>query len=454
MPIELLKIKRFNFSTFIMKHITLLLFAAVSCLAAYAQRDSFPEDVARQKLINSTHVITVGEAPEGISPVDSAFRMIGRFYADQFRNFQDPSAPYFMFMSKNADLAMGIGGTVRLRGWYGWNGALSTNGFAPYSIPVPKNPAKMRELDATPAGTAIYLNIMAHKPWLGYLNAYIEGNFDGYLHTGFKLKKAYVTVNDVTVGYAPSTYSDLAALAPTIDGAGSNGKIEKSNVLIRYLHTFRERWSVAASFEFPKTYYATTPGETEKCNDYFPDLAAFVQYQWHGGLSHLRLSGLLRVTEYRDLLQLKNHNVVGWGAMLSGIFKVVRPLTIYGSVAYGRGQGSYQGDLRVGMYDLVADIDVPGRMYAPRSLGITAGLRYFFKSNIYACGSFGITRYYRKRYVADAEYRQGIYGALNLFWDITPRLQVGAEYLIGRRTNFNHEHSTADRVDALFQFCF
>ena len=34
--------------------------------------------------------------------VDSIRRVISEFYYDQFRHFQDPGAPYFLFMSKDA----------------------------------------------------------------------------------------------------------------------------------------------------------------------------------------------------------------------------------------------------------------------------------------------------------------------------------------------------------------
>ena len=213
-----------------------------------------PEQIQTDKLIRSTKIINIGgESDPEISHADSAYRLIGRFYADQFRNFQDPRAPYFMFMSKNADLAMGIGGLVRMRGWFDWNGSIPANGFSPYMIQIPKDPTNMRKLDATPAGTGLFLTLLAHKPWLGYLTAYIEGNFDGYNHVGFKLKKAYVTINDLTVGYATSTFCDPAALAPTIDGAGANGKIDRTNVLVRYMHTFKGHWTVGGSFEFPKS---------------------------------------------------------------------------------------------------------------------------------------------------------------------------------------------------------
>lgn len=439
-----------------MKHIAIAA-ALVIGFSAFSQTTSpgnrFPEQIEQDKLIQSTYVFGLPDSIKEQGELE-VYRMLGRFYADQYRNFQDPKAPYFMFMSKNADLAMGIGGVVRLRGWYGWNGAVQSNGFAPYLIPIPKNPAARSELNGTPAGTAIFLNIMAHKPWLGYLNAYIEANFNGYEHTGFQIKKAYVTLNDLTIGYLSSTYTDNAALAPVIDGAGANGKIDRANLLVRYMHTFREHWTVAGSFEFPKAYINTTEGLNAKCPENFPDIAVMAQYQWDGGLSHIRISGLLRRTPYRDLIAKRNYNVLGFGGMISGMAKILKPLTVYGSFTAGRGQGSYQGDLRVANYDLVADSGRPGRMYAPTSIGVTAGLKYNFRSNVYACTSFGMTQYYRRHKLSDSEYRRGIYGALNIFWDITPRLQVGAEYLYGRRLNFNGEHAVADRVDAVFQFSF
>lgn len=416
---------------------------------------AFPERIQQEKLVKSTKIIGL-DIPDSLisATTDSAYRMIGRFYADQFRNFQDPRAPYFMFMSKNADLAMGIGGLVRLRGWFDWNGSVPANGFSPYLIPIPKDPSNKRKLDATPAGTGLFLTILAHKPWLGYLMAYIEGNFDGYEHVGFKLKKAYVTINDLTVGYATSTFCDPAAMAPTIDGAGPNGKIDRTNILVRYMHTFKGHWTIGGSVEFPKSYIDVMEGQTKKCPDYLPDMAAMAQYQWDGGLSHIRVSGLLRVMPYRDLIKSENRNVVGWGAMISGMWKVFNPLTVYASFSIGQGQASYQGDLAVGNYDLVGDLDTPGKLYAPTSYGITAGLKYNFMPNLFACAAFGDMRYCPKKHLDDTQYKEGLYGAVNLFWDITPRIQVGGEYLIGKRCNFNGSHANANRVNALFQFSF
>lgn len=414
---------------------------------------SHPEEKARRKELESTKIIGL---PATASPEmkKKALSLVEGFYYDQFRNFQDPRVPYFMFMSKNADLAMGIGGVVRMRGWYDWGGSVPVNGFSPYFISIPKNPLAKRRLDATPAGTAVYLSLLAHKDWLGRLSAYIEANFNGYNGVGFQLKKAYATINDVTIGYAESTFSDPASQVPTIDGAGQNGKVSRTNVLVRYLHTFKEKWSVAGSFEFPKSYVSIDDKYTAKCADYVPDIAAMGQYQWDGGFSHVRLSGLFRILSYRDLIAERNRDVAAWALMLSTKAKIINPLTLYASVSVGKGHASYQSELAAFPIDLVAEHDNPSKLYAPLTYGITAGAKYNFLYNLYACLALGRMAYVNSDNEYANEYKSGLYGALNLFWDMSPRLQVGVEYLIGERKNFNGMHASANRVDALFQFSF
>lgn len=414
----------------------------------------FPEHIQRAAEIKSTHVIMMGAKDASQVRSDSVSALIERFYVDQFRHFQDPRAPYFMFMSKNARLALGVGGVVRMRGWFDWNGSINANGFAPYLIDVPANPLSRRRLAATPAGTAVYFTIMGRTGCNHNFMGYVEGNFDGYNHVGFKLKKAYVTIDDWTVGYTTSTFADPAALPPTIDGAGPNGHISKTNVLVRYLHNFKGGWSVAGSLEFPSSQPEVTDGLTAKCNDYVPDVATFGQYEWDGGLSHVRLSAMARMISYRSLVQKRNFNALGWGVQVSSMFKIVRPLTFYALANVGQGHASYTGDLSIGAYDLIADPRNPGRLYAPTSMGLTAGAKYNFRPNLFACVALGEMHAFPKHKVDGSSYRYGLYGAVNVFWDITPRIEVGAEYLVGKRMNFDGSHASANRVDALFMFSF
>lgn len=423
--------------------------AAAFCCHTYAET---PEAKHIDRVVDSSKVIIVNPDGSMRPPIDSIRTTIANFYVDQYRHFEDPEAPYFMFMSRSGNLAMGVGGVVRMRGMYDWNGSVPANGFAPYLIPVDKDPTQMNRLSATPAGTAIFFSIIGKNTPLGNYMGYIEANFNGYNHIDFKLKKAYVKVGDWTAGYASSTFEDPAALAPVIDGAGPNGKISKSTVLVRYFHTFKSGWSVAGGLEFPQSSVEETEGQTKQCADYLPDLVALGQYSWDG-MSHIRASAMLRTMKYRNLIENRNKNMLGWGIQLSTVINIIDPLTVYAQGIFGRGVASYMGDLSIGHYDLVADYDKPGTLKAPSCLGITAGIKYNFSDNVFASVSFGEQNYYNDQHSPD-EYKYGLYGALDCFWYVTPRFQVGAEYLIGKRVNYDHRMGVSNRVNAMFQLSF
>ena len=87
-------------------------------------------------------------------------------------------------------------------------------------------------------------------------------------------------------------------------------------------------------------------------------------------------------------------------------------------------------------------------------MGLNLGMKYNFAPNLYSCVALGEARYFPRYEVDGSDYKYGLYGAVNLFYEPTPRLQVGVEYLIGSRHNFNGEHGHANRVDALFHFSF
>ena len=58
------------------------------------------EELRDQRLKESHKIVSVGG--EMTASQDSVRRLVELFYIDQFRHFQDPLAPYFMLMSKDA----------------------------------------------------------------------------------------------------------------------------------------------------------------------------------------------------------------------------------------------------------------------------------------------------------------------------------------------------------------
>lgn len=432
-----------------MKKFSLIAISIIICgIASNAQHQT---EIQIDSLRNN-HRITVignGETPHQ----DSVRALLDKFYIDQFRHFQDPRAPYFLFMSKDSKFAMGIGGVVRMRGWYDWGGVIPYNGFIPEAISVPRNDIARRKISTTPAGTALYFRVIGNNHRLGDYQLYIETNFDGYNQVGMKLKKAYATVNDWTIGYANSTFGDPAAFPMLIDAQGPQAEVQTTAVLVRWMHSFNKNWTVAASVETPQSQVDYDNIATSKVDDWFPNIATFGQFGW-GTNEHIRLSGIMRVLPYHDMINGSNEREIGWGLQLSSVFRPIKPLTIYATGNIGRGYGSLTGDLIMGNYDLLNNPNKPGEMYAPSSFAWYGAVQYNFLPNLYATATFGQERLLPQHKVSGDTYKYGLYSAFNVFWDITPRFEVAAEVNFGKRANFNGESNWARRACIMAQFSF
>ncbi len=428
----------------------------VAAISASAQTKSYV-DVQIDSLLKSHKMVFLDGKPstsaEEEKYIDSVRNLVSTFYYDQFRHFSDPDAPYFLFLSKDAQLAMGIGGAVRMRAYYDWDGAQPSPGFAPYLIPMTKDPASMRHFDTTPAGTCLSFRVLGRNKTLGHYQLYIEANFNGYQARDFHLKKAYAIINDFTVGYANSTFSDPAAVPPTVDAQGPTNKISPTATLIRWMPVVKEKWVFAVSGETPSNSISADGEQTKKVSNWMPDWAAFAQYQWHPG-QHVRLSGIVRTLSYRNMIAEKNHNIAGWGVQLSSVSHPATPLTLYLTASYGKGYAGTGGDLSIGSYDLVGNPADPGTMYAPASYGWCVGLQYNFRPNLFVSANASQTRYLPEHKVSGNEYRYGIATAVNVFWNVTSRIQVGAEYDFGIRHNFSGAHQNANRLGAMCMFSF
>lgn len=431
-----------------MKHLLSTIIAICSICSMAAQNKT---DILADSTLKSHKLIFFGD---GYNPsADSVENTIRRFYADQFRHFQDPLAPYFLFMSKDTKLAMGMGGCVRMRAYYDWGGAIPSPGFAPYLIPMTDVPTRKRYLGTTPAGTALFFRVIGRNKKLGEYQLYIEANFNGYQARDFHLKKAYGVINDWTIGYTNSTFSDPGALPPGVDASGPNAKMSATAVLVRWSKSFRKGWSMAASVEAPSDQIDAKPDISAKVEQYIPDVALFGQYVW-GKSNHIRLAGILRSIPYRNLIQGKNHIVEGWGLQLSGVWHPERSVTLYGMLNGGKGYSSLGGDLLMGNYDLINDPRKPGKMYAPPSFGYYAAVQYNFTPTVFATAIVGGSHYRPYHDAAPTEYNDGLYLAFNAFWYLTERISCGAEFNLGRRQNFNGSSRWARRAEVMAQFSF
>lgn len=442
--------------------LTLIFIASATCLTALcapqtesktssdAQSGKPLREIRTEDALKSHRIIMVdGDRPSE----DSLRNMLETFYYDQFRHFKDPQAPFFLFMSRDAGLTMGIGGQLNIQGYYDWNQAMSGASFIPSSLPVPGLPTNRHILNGSVSQSKLFFRVLGFNKLMQHWQAYIEAKFSGAGGKDFHLSKAYLQFRDFTVGLAKSTYSDPAANPPTVDPQGPNCIVGQSNILARWLHPFSNGITVAASLELPNSQIATDGTITSDCTQSVPNGAAFIQYGWSKE-QHIRLSGIVTSMRYRDIAGQTNRHATGYGLLLSTVFNPASPLTLYGYATYGKGTASLSNDLNDGNYDLIPDPERPGRMYTPVGAGWLVAAQYNFRPNIYSTVMFSEYRYLPSHAVASDTYKYGLYGAANIFYEFTPRIQFGLEYDYGRRQDMSRLHTTSHQVTAIATISF
>lgn len=369
-------------------------------------------------------------------------------------HFSEPSAPRFLFLDRQGKVALGIGGYVKGTLQYDFGGSIDDGAsFVTYDIPVPQNPAQRNQIYGNANHSTIFLQLVGKSKHFGYYQMYVQTNFSGDGNSGYglKLKQAYLSVGYVTAGLANSTFVDGSVGTPTIDDQGPAGEISRKNVLLRYAPRFNDHFSGAIGVEMPSVSY-TVNTDVEKINPRVPDIPLYVQYQWDGGKSHIRLSGLFRDMSYRDIKSGRNHFKPGWAAQLSGK-TAAGPLTFFYQGAYGRGYGAYLNDLGGNGFDLVYST-TEGKMEAPRTANFELGMRYNAMSRLFFAASYSQARLFGVSHLGPDTYRYGQYISVSGFFDIVPDLRVGLEYLHGDRANVDRTHGRANRITGLLQFSF
>lgn len=425
----------------------ILLLTSALAFGAAAQT---PKQVQLQHTKASTRNVAIGSGE-----VDTAAqrRLIDRFYEDQFRHEQDPRLPYFQLMSRDGLLAMGIGGDIQALAQYDWHGSIDGSDFSPAEIAIPANHAAVNRLQTTMGQSSLFINVMGTNHVIGDFQVYVQAKFSGS-GNAFVLKKAYAIVGDFTGGLATSTFCDPAAQPSTVETEGPNSEISYSRWLLRYMHTFKGNVTMAVSAEAPNFNIPSATANYAPGSAYMPTFAGFVQYGTRS--EHIRLSGVVKGMRYRNLVEKKNAYCTGWGISLTTVFAPWSPLTVMAGVQGGEGLGNMVNDLSCFNSDLLGLASKPGKMYAPKSYGWYAALQYNFRPNLFSTLVFSQERMLPRHgsVYAESAYKYGLYGTANIFWSITPRLQVGGEVNVGKKMEMDGSHRMAYRANLMAQFSF
>lgn len=365
----------------------------------------------------------------------------------------DNGLPRFALVGKNNEFYLGIGGQFLGEGVFTWGDAMpSATLFTPAAL-TPKTPGNGGNTQFGWQTSSIYLNFVAMPGTDNQLGIFFKANFLGNSNA-FNCFHFYAKYRGLTAGYTNSLFTDGAAEPMTIDFEGPNGYPFITLFTAYWEQNFTKNFSGAIGIDAP-TASMTTNSTTEKVNQRIPAIPLYLQYAWNDGGSHVRLSGLIRPTQYRNLSEATNNTAVGGGVQLSGMTKVVGNLGANFNAAYGRGIGTYlQDDNGLGL-DVVAT-STPGKMNTVKTLGITGGLSYAFSSKV----STNITYSHLVNWlpddavVSDSQYRYGDYVAANVIYNINKFVSAGIEYDYGHRKDINGNGLHANRLQCQLAVTF
>lgn len=387
-------------------------------------------------------------------------------------------APNFAVKSTNGNFIMAVGGMINPIMGYDIGNNLYSQGdagisFVTSAIPVPAQKGKKGDFYINPINGFVDLSIVGLKGTKNQITGYAKIGTDG-VTPGILLQRAYISWRNWTAGQKLTLAQDAyACQPPTIDPEGPSGCVSNVAYEIAYQSPSYKGFSWAAALDMP-TFYSSNGYYRGKdypiydgkqvanyadAEQLIPDIPAWIQYQGTNMWNRVRLTGILRNFAYRDLLTGKVRYTQGWGAMLSGNLQPAKPIILYYQLAYGKGIGAYLQDIAGKPLSFIPKDDAPGKMEATPMMGANIGITYNVNSKLQFNAMFSESRIWDVETYANSlpesqNYKYALYGAVNCFYNITPYLQWGVEYLWGHRQTWNIGGAHDNRIQTQLAFSF
>lgn len=386
-------------------------------------------------------------------------------------------APSFALATRNNRFIMTIGGSINLiLGYDIGNNLYKQPGagisFVTSAIPVPSVKGHRSDLFINPFNSAVDLQIVGLANTKNEISAYVKLGTDGN-SMSLMLLRAYMTWRNFTFGEKLTLLQDCyACQPPTIDPEGPSGCVSNVAYEISYTSPSYKGFRYAVGLDLPSYYSSngiyrghdfpkfdgTQVTNYRDAEQLIPDIPAWVEYSF-SPWNRIRVSGILRNFAYKDLVANKTRHMVGWGAMLSGNLSPSNAFIFYYQLAYGQGIGNYLQDIAGKPISFIPKDDAPGRMKAAPMMGLNVGVSVnatrklqfnamFSESRIWDVGD------YCKALPDGQNYKYALYAAANCFYNITPYLQWGIEYIWGHRQTWNIGGAHDSRLQTQLQFSF
>ena len=372
--------------------------------------------------------------------------------------FQQALTPSAIFADKRNTFSFAIGGDVALRAAYSFDRIVNNIDMVPYNIPMTLTPADDQEIRMDASTSRIFIRGIANTKKLGQVHIFMDMDFRGGATGSYtpRIRSGYVQMLGLTIGRDVSTFCDLTAAPTTIDFQGPNAYNFRFATMIRYEHSFIDNHlKVGAAAEMPSV--SGTYGETLMAiPQRVPDFPIYLQYSWGENRdSHIRASAVFRDMYLYNNARSSEDDLFGWGVQFSGNIHITKYLELFMNGVYGEGVTRYINDLMGSGLDFTPRPNDPTRVQAPPMYGWQAAAQINILPNLFVSGGYSTVSVLKKNGTySDSMYKQGQYIFGNVFWNLTPRFVLAAEYLYGSRKNMDGAKAHSNRINLLAKYSF
>ena len=245
-----------------------------------------------------------------------------------------------------------------------------------------------------------------------------------------------------------STFS--ARVPELLEIEGPDSAVFARQGQFRWTQKVMKDLTVAVAIEDPNGDFTVDGvGNSANENSEWPDFMSHIRHDDSWG--HLQLGGLVREIQFNDGAGKKG-DVVGWGTTLSGRIYTFGQDNIQFQGAYGEGIGRYiQGLIGTGSD---AAPNSSGDFKALPAGAAFASYQHWWTDTLRSVvgGEYGVVDNSAGQPGTATKNWQG--AAINLVWNILPRLLVGVEFGWGRHEIKDGRDGTARRFQTSTQFNF
>ncbi len=371
---------------------------------------------------------------------------------------QGLSMPSIIVANKRNTFSFAIGGYVNMRVGYNIKNVVPTLDMIPYNIPIYGDYADRQKLQVDATTTRLYFRGVANTCKLGRVEVFFDADFRGGRQGSYTpgLRSAYVSLLGLTMGRDYTTFCDQQSVPATVDYAGPNATNSVFATVIRYEHTFLKdhmRFGVAA--ELPRVsgtygeYLAPIPQRV-------PDFPVYLQVMWgKHRQSHFRVSAVFRDMYLHNLSTGSNVAKFGWGVQASGNIHIGKMLQIFFNGVYGKGITPYMKDLVGSGLDFTPNPINHRSVQTMPMYGWQAAAQINILRNLFVSGGYSaVTVCKHNGYYSADQYRMGQYIFGNIFYNITMRMKVAAEYLWASRKDMVGDRRHTNRINIMAQYSF